>query len=283
MATKITISWNRRPLSIETGSKAKQANGAAWVQYGDSIVLVTAVNSDVREGIDFLPLTVEYREMTYAAGKIPGGFVKREGRPNEKEILTSRLIDRPIRPLFPEGYNNEVQIIATVLSFDGENDPDILAILGASAALEVSQIPFLGPIAGVKVGLVDGKFVCNPLGAEKEKSEMELILAGNRNGVVMVEGWANNLPEKVIIDAIEFGYNTLEPVFTMQEELKYLAGKPKVLPTFSAPSKELEEKIEAKYKEKLYEAIIIPEKLKRKERINELKEAILEEFGNEDD
>ncbi|MDY6864058.1 MAG: polyribonucleotide nucleotidyltransferase, partial [Thermodesulfobacteriota bacterium] len=247
MDTKINISWNGRPLNIEVGNKAKQADGSAWVQYGDSVVLVTAVSAGVREGIDFFPLTLEYKEMTYAAGKFPGGFIKREGSPSENEILISRLIDRPIRPLFPEGYQNEVQIIATVLSFDGDNDTDILAMIGASAALEVSQIPFLGPISGVKVGLVDGKFVSNPVASEKEKSEMEIIIAGSKNGVVMVEGWANCLPEKVIIDAIEFGYNSLKPVLDLQEELKYMAGKPKILVPPPVLNSELEEKIEAEY------------------------------------
>jgi polyribonucleotide nucleotidyltransferase len=284
MATKITIEWNGRPLNIEVGGKAKQADGSAWVQYGDSIVLVTVVSAGVREGIDFFPLTVEYREMTYAAGKFPQGFFKREGRPNDKEILTSRLIDRPIRPLFPDGYNNEVQIIATVLSFDGDNDPDILAIIGASAALEVSQLPFLGPVGGIKVGLVNGKPVCNPTSSEKEGSDMELTLAGSKNGVVMVEGWANSLSEEVIIEGIELGYNMLKPVLTLQEELKSLAGKPKIL-VDSPPiiTKELEDAIETKYKEKLKEVILTPAKLERKEKISELENTILEEFGNEDD
>jgi polyribonucleotide nucleotidyltransferase len=200
---------------------AKQADGAVLVTFGESIVLVTATASrTIREGIDFFPLVVDYQEMAYAAGKIPGGFFKREGRPSEKEILTSRLIDRPLRPLFPKGFLNEVQIIATVLSADQENDPDVLAICGASAALEISDIPFQGPIAGVRVGRIQGQWVCNPTVSQLKESDVNLIVAGSREGVVMVEGGGQEISEEELLEAIFFGHRSLQPILGIQEELK---------------------------------------------------------------
>ena len=181
-----------KPLTIQTGKVAKQASGSVVVQYGETIVLVTAVSSDEERNVGFLPLTVEYQEKIYAAGRIPGNYFRREiGRPSEKETLTARLIDRPIRPLFPKGYCYETQIIATVLSMDQENDPDTLAMLGASAALELSDIPFAGPIASVRVGRIDGQFVANPTIEECEISDINIIVAGSKTGVVMVEGGSN--------------------------------------------------------------------------------------------
>jgi len=207
MIKKVETEWGGRTLSIETGKVAKQTSGAVIVQYGDSIVLVTAVASkEPREKISFFPLTVDYQEMTYAAGKIPGGFFKREGRPSEREILTSRFIDRPLRPLFPDGFTHEVQIIATVLSADAENHPDILAIIGASAALEISDIPFKGPIAGIRIGKIDNQFIINPSCEQLEKNTLELIIAGSREAIVMVEGEADIQPEEVILDALSFGH-----------------------------------------------------------------------------
>ncbi len=206
---------------IETGAVAKQADGAVLVSFGESLVLVTATASKtIREGIDFFPLVVDYQEMAYAAGKIPGGFFKREGRPSEKEILTARLIDRPLRPLFPQGFFNEVQIIATVLSADQENDPDVLAICGASAAVEISDIPFQGPIAGVRVGRVEGKWVCNPPISQLQKSDLNLIVAGSRESVVMVEGGGNEISEEDLLEAIFFGHRSLQPILDLQAELK---------------------------------------------------------------
>jgi polyribonucleotide nucleotidyltransferase len=206
---------------IETGAVAKQADGAVLVSFGESLVLVTATASrTIREGIDFFPLVVDYQEMAYAAGKIPGGFFKREGRPSEKEILTARLIDRPLRPLFPKGFFNEVQIIATVLSADQENDPDVLAICGASAALEISDIAFQGPIAGVRVGRVEGKWVCNPTISQLQKSDFNLIVAGSRDSVVMVEGGGNEISEGDLLEAIFFGHRSLQPILDLQAELK---------------------------------------------------------------
>jgi len=191
MYKKVEVEFHGRPLSIEVGRMAKQANGSAVVTFGETMVLVTAVaERRVREGIDFFPLTCDYQERTFAAGKIPGGFFKREGRPSERETLTSRLIDRPIRPLFPDGFVSETQVIATVLSHDRENDPDVIAILGASAALQVSDIPFHGPIAAVRMGRIGGKLVVNPLQSELEQTDLNLVVAGSRDGLVMVEGGA---------------------------------------------------------------------------------------------
>ena len=210
-----------RDFMFETGAVAKQADGAVLVSFGESMVLVTATASHtIREGIDFFPMVVDYQEMAYAAGKIPGGFFKREGRPSEKEILTARLIDRPLRPLFPKGFLNEVQIIATVLSADQENDTDVLAICGASAALQISDIPFKGPIAGVRVGRVKGQWVSNPTRSQLQESDVNLIVAGNRDGVVMVEGGGQELSEDDLLDAIFFGHRALQPILDIQEELK---------------------------------------------------------------
>jgi len=206
---------------VETGSVARQADGAVLVVFGETMVLVTATASKTcREGIDFFPLVVDYQEMAYAAGKIPGGFFKREGRPSEKEVLTSRLIDRPLRPLFPKGFFNEVQIIATVLSVDQENDPDVLAICGASAALEISDIPFQGPIAAVRVGRVDGKLITNPTLSQIQESDVNLVVAGTRAAVVMVEGGGDELAEEELLEAIFFGHQALQPILGLQEELK---------------------------------------------------------------
>src|SRR5438552_4771585 len=191
--------FHGRPLSIETGRMAKQAGGAALVQFGETVVLVTATASAAaREGIDFFPLTCDYQEKTFAAGKIPGGFFKREGRPAEKEILTSRLIDRPVRPLFPKGFNCETQVIATVLSHDRENDPDVLSMVGASTALVLSDVPWNGPIAAVRIGRIGGQFVINPTTSQLASSDMNVIVAGSRDAIVMVEGGAHMGPEAVL-------------------------------------------------------------------------------------
>ncbi|MGD2124727.1 MAG: polyribonucleotide nucleotidyltransferase [Desulfobacteraceae bacterium] len=216
-------------LHIETGRIGKQASGSAVVTFGETVVLVTVVATDeVREGVDFLPLTVEYQEMSYAGGRIPGNYFRRDmGRPSEKETLTARLIDRPLRPLFPENYYFETQVIATVLSTDKENEADVLAVLGASTALEVSDIPFGGPIAAVRVGRVNGKFVTNPALSLQENSDINLIVAGNRSGVVMVEGGGRFAPESDMIEAIFYGHEALQPLLEMQEEIKRDVGKPK--------------------------------------------------------
>ncbi len=217
-----------RNLSIETGDVAKQAGGAAVVRYGDSVVLVTACGNETpRQGIDFLPLVVDYVEKTFAVGKIPGGFFKREGRLSEYEVLTSRLIDRPIRPLFPKGFYNETQVIATVLSADKENDTGVLAMIGASTALTLSDLPFGGPIAGARVGRIDGKLVLNPLIPDLAKSDLNIFVAGSRDAILMVEGEAGEVPEEEVLDAILFAHESLRPILEMQERMRKEIGRPK--------------------------------------------------------
>ncbi|MCB2186024.1 MAG: polyribonucleotide nucleotidyltransferase [Deltaproteobacteria bacterium] len=229
MIKKVTATINGREFSMETGKVAKQASGAVWVTMGETIVLVTAVGDQgVREGIDFLPLTVDYQEMSYAAGRIPGNFFRREmGRPSEKETLTSRLIDRPVRPRMPKGWTHETQIIATVMSVDKVNEPDVMALTGASAALMISDVPFDGPLAGVRVGRVDGKLVVNPTSQEIEQSDMDFIVAGSRNAIVMVEGGGEQLTEEDVLEALWFGHCEMQPLLDIQEELAAAVGKPK--------------------------------------------------------
>src|SRR5437868_5330732 len=215
-------------LSFETGKLAKQAHGSTLVLMGDNVVLATAVaNADPREGIDFFPLTVDYREYTYAGGRIPGGFIKREGRPSEREILTSRQIDRPIRPLFPEGFRCETQVIAFVLSADTENDPDVVGINGASAALTISDIPFNGPIGAVRVGLVNGQFIINPTYSEMRDSLLNIMVVGTADGIVMIESGAKEVKEETVVDAIEFAHTEIKKICTAINELRDKAGKPK--------------------------------------------------------
>lgn len=228
-----------RPLSIETGELAKQANGSVLVRYGDTVVLVTAVGStEPREGIDFFPLRVDFEERQYAAGKIPGSFFRREGRPSERAILCCRLIDRPIRPLFPKGYRNDVQVMATVLSFDGENFPELCGILGASLALSISDVPFNGPIAGVMVGQVNGELVLNPAGKQLLESEMELMVAGTRDAIIMVEAEMNEIPEERVLEAIEFAHREIKRLVDWQSNIAAEIGRPKmeVVPRAAEPS-----------------------------------------------
>ncbi|MGI8871699.1 MAG: polyribonucleotide nucleotidyltransferase, partial [Candidatus Limnocylindria bacterium] len=230
MAIKVESELGSQVLSLEAGKLAEQADGAVLVKYGDTVVLATAVGSEPREGIDFFPLTVDYEERMYAAGKIPGGFIKRESRPSEAAILAMRLTDRPIRPLFPKGYRNDVQVVLTVLSADQENDPDILAINGASAALSISQIPFLGPVGAVRVGYIDGQFVTNPTMTQLDDSQLDLVVAGTRSAVMMVEAGAKILPESLMADAIGYGQQELQKSIDLQEKLVATVGKPKKMP-----------------------------------------------------
>src|SRR5258708_4579335 len=217
-----------RTLSIESGKLAGQANGAVTVRYGDTIVLATATSTrEPRPDVDFFPLTVDYEERMYAAGKIPGGFFKREGRPSQDAILICRLTDRPIRPLFPKGFRNDVQIVITVLSADQENEPETLAIIGASAALTVSDIPFDGPIAGVKVGYIDGQLVLNPLASRLANSQLELTIAASRDAVVIVEAGANQLSEELMLQALEFGHQAIQEIVRLQDQIREKIGKPK--------------------------------------------------------
>ena len=220
------IEWGGRTLTLETGRIARQADGAVLVSYGETTVLCTAVAQRTpKVGIDFFPLTVNYQEKTFAAGKIPGGFFKREGRPAEKEVLTSRLIDRPIRPLFHKNFHNETQVICTVVSHDLENDPDIVAMVGASAALTLSGIPFMGPIAGARVGYKDGEYMLNPISADLEESDLDLVLAGTQDGVLMVESEAQELSEEVMLGAVKFGHENMRPVFDMIIDLAEKCAK----------------------------------------------------------
>ena len=229
-----------RSFVVETGKMAKQANGAVLVRYGETVVLVTATASaEPREGVDFFPLTVDYEEKMYAVGKIPGGFIKREGRPAESAILNSRLIDRPIRPLFPEGYRNDVQIVATVLSVEQDNAPEIAGMIGASCALSISDIPFLGPIAGVRVGRIDGEFVINPTVEQREKSDLNLTVAGSYDAVMMVEAGANELSEEVVLDAILFGHEEIKRLVKFQQEMMEKCGKEKHQPKLFTVPEEL--------------------------------------------
>ena len=282
METVLTTEIDGKILSIQTGKVAKQASGSVVVQYGDTLVLVTAVSSNEERKIDFLPLTVEYQEKVYAAGRIPGNYFRREiGRPSEKETLTARLIDRPIRPLFPKGYRNETQVIATVLSMDKENDPDILAMVGASAALEISDIPFAGPIACVRVGRIEGQLIINPPISEYEKCDINIIVAGSKTGVVMVEGGSDIVSESVMIEAIFFGHKEMQPIIELQEKLKEAVGVSKRVFVLPEKDKELIKRIEATATNRLREAILIPEKMQRYNAIRAVKENIFEEMGED--
>jgi polyribonucleotide nucleotidyltransferase len=269
-------------LSIETGRIAKQASGAAVVRYGESVVLVTACMGDERDG-DFFPLTIDYVEKTYAAGKIPGGFLKREGKLSDKETLTSRLIDRPCRPLFPEGFKREVQVIATVLSSDTENDTDVLALCGASAALTVSDIPFEGPIAAVRVARIDGKLVINPTVSQITQADLNYIVAGSRDAIVMVEGGSKEVPEAEVLDALFFAHQELQVIIAMQDELRQKTGKQKIEFTAVEPDAELVKQVHSMAKEKLTAAVQVSDKLARKSAVSLVKEELKAALVKEDD
>ncbi|MDX9701720.1 MAG: polyribonucleotide nucleotidyltransferase [Candidatus Auribacterota bacterium] len=263
------IEISGKKLIIETGKMAKQANGAVLVQYGETIVLATAVMADeVREGTDFFPLTVDYREKVSAAGKIPGGYIKREGRPTEKEILTARLTDRPIRPLFPDGMFNEVQIMISVLSADTENDPDILSMIGASAALAVSDIPFLKAVGAVRVGLVDGEFIINPTSLQLVNSKIDIVVAGSHDGVMMVEGEAKEVSEETMLDAIDRAHQEIKRIIALQNELRQLCGKEKREVPLITIDESLVNIVGDIAKDRLRNAVCVADKMKRQ---NELK------------
>ncbi len=227
MPERATVPLGDKQITIETGKLAKQADGSVTVQLGETIVMVAAVGATkAKEGQEFFPLTVDYREKAAAAGKFPGGYFKREGRPTEKEILTSRLIDRPIRPLFPKGWYNEVQVQSIVLSADGENDPDMLAMVGASAALMVSDIPFAGPIGAVRVGRVGGQFIANPTHAQMTESDIDVVYVGNETDLVMFEGSAKEASEADFLAALKFGHEAIQPMLQAQKDLAARAGRP---------------------------------------------------------
>src|SRR6058998_2285377 len=228
MQHKVTAQIGANSITIETGKIAKLADGSVVVSCGESIVMASAVSATtIKEGQDFFPLTVDYREKAAAVGKFPGGYFKREGRPSEKETLTSRMIDRPLRPLFPQGYFYDTQVISILLSADGQNDPDMLAINGASAALCVSDIPFAGPIGAVRIGRVNGKFVANPTHGEREQSDLDLVYVGTENDVIMIEGAADQLPEEDFVKGLEFAHQHAREMIRVQKELASQVGKPK--------------------------------------------------------
>ncbi|MES1254140.1 MAG: polyribonucleotide nucleotidyltransferase, partial [Acidobacteriota bacterium] len=263
------LTLSHKSLSLETGKLAKQADGSVIVRYGDSVVLVTACRAaHPREGIDFLPLTVDYREYTYASGRIPGGFFKREGKPAEKEVLTSRCIDRPIRPLFPEGWRYETQIIALVLSADQENDTDVLAITGASAALALSGIPFAKTIAAVRIGLVDGAFVVNPTFKERKESKLDLVVAGSADGLVMVEAGAKEVTEEQAVEALETAHAAIKQIVAMIDDLAKAAGKKKVAVATKEIAPAFRKEIESKVFGPLTEAMRIRGKLENYETVD---------------
>jgi polyribonucleotide nucleotidyltransferase len=282
MIKNYSIEINGQTIHIETGRVAKQASGSAVLTLGETVVLVTAVSTDeIREGIDFLPLTVEYQEMSYAGGRIPGNFFRRDiGRPSERETLTSRLIDRPLRPLFPKNYHYETQVIASVLSTDKENEADILALLGASMALEVSDIPFMGPIAGVRVGRIDGEFVANPTVSQQADSDIDLVVAGNRSGIVMVEGGGLFVSEADMIDAIFFGYEAMMPMLDIQERLKSEVGKPKRIIPQETVDEALYTRIVETGKPLLREVTTIADKTLRQKKSKEVINSILEDLSD---
>lgn len=274
---------NGKPFVVEVGEYAKQANGACMVHYGDTSVLATATASKEPKDLPFFPLTVNYEERLYAVGKIPGGFIKREGRPSDQAILSSRLIDRPIRPLFPDGFRNEVQVISTVMSVDQDCSSEIAAMIGSSIALCISDIPFDGPIAGVNVGLVDGEFIINPSVEEQEKSDLELTVAGTKEAINMVEAGANEVSEEVIIDAIMFAHQEIVRLVEFQEEIIREVGKPKMEVTVFEIDPEVRATVEAKFKDKLLDAIQIKEKLAREEAIKAVTEEAVSMYEAKED
>ena len=281
---KKTIPFGPRDLVLETGEIARQASGAVLASLGDTMVLATVVGArSAQTGRDFFPLTVDYVEKTYAAGKIPGGFFKREGRPTEKETLTSRLIDRPLRPLFPDGFRNEVQVIATVLSLDPEIDPDIPALVGASAALAVSGLPFAGPVGAARVGYLGGEFVLNPTFEQTAASDLDLVVAGTRNAVLMVESEAKVLPESVMLDAVMFGHARMQAVIDAIDALAAEAGKPKWEWAASTADEALSQAVGMSAQSGIAEAYGVVDKIERRARVNEVRHAAIEALAGEED
>lgn len=283
MIHNVTAHVGPSPIVIETGKLAKLADGAVTVRSGDSIVLVTAVSATkIKEGQDFFPLTVDYREKAAAVGKFPGGYFKREGRPTEKEILTSRMTDRPLRPLFPKGYLYDTQIIAVLLSADGEIDPDILAINGASAALMVSDIPFAGPVAAVRVGRVNGEFVVNPTHSQRQQSDFDLVYVGMEGKVIMIEGSATELPEDDFVKSLEFAAQHAQLILDAQKELAAKAGKAKRQVDLMLVKDDLLEIAYAVAGDRIEAALYTPKKVERQKAVSALKDevekAVLEKF-----
>lgn len=271
-----------RPLRVEIGKVAKQANGAAMLYYGETAVLVTATMSKKpREGIDFFPLTVDYEERMYAVGKIPGGFIKREGRPTEAATLSARLIDRPIRPLFPKGYRNDVHVVATIMSIEQDNPPDVTAIIGASIALCISDIPFGGPLGAVSIGMVDGELIVNPTEEQTIKSDMHLVVAGTRDAIMMVEAGANEIPESKMLDAIFLAHEVIKEIVAFQEKIIAEIGKPKAPVELVEIDAEIKAVVREYAHDKIREALQCPDKLLREEQTEEVKKEVVEHFEEE--
>ena len=268
-------------LSVEIGKLAQLADGSALVKYGDTAVIVTACASDKpREGIDFFPLSVDYEERLYAVGKIPGGFIKREGKPTEKAVLSSRLIDRPIRPLFPDGFRNDVQVIATVLSVDQDSSPEILAMIGSSIALSISQIPFLGPTGSVLVGLVDGEFIINPNSQQKEESELHLVVSGTKDAVMMVEAGAKEVSEEVILEAILFAHENIKKIIEFIESIVEKVGREKMVVEPHIIDSEIEDKVKEFASDKMLAAIKTIDKLERINNMDKVSEEAISYFSD---
>src|SRR5712664_4747664 len=274
----VVIDWGGRPLKLETGKIARQADGAVMATYGETVVLATVVAAKTpREGVDFLPLTVDYQEKTYAAGRIPGGYFKREGRPTEKETLVSRLIDRPIRPLFVDGWRNETQVIITTLSHDQENDPDILAMVAASAALTLSGVPFMGPVGAARVGFINNEYVLNPQVDEMTESNLDLVVAGTGEAVLMVESEAKELPEEVMLGAVMFGHRHFQPVIQAIIRLAEKAAKePRDLA--AVDNTELEKEMLGLVEPQLRSAYAIPDKMARHAAVDTAKAVVMGHF-----
>lgn len=285
MSKKYTLEIGGGSISFEIGKVATQANGSAWVEFGETVILATATRSKKeRDDIDFLPLLVDYREHTFAAGKFPGGFFKREGKPSEREILVSRLIDRPLRPLFPENYHYDTQIVVNVLSYDLENDPDVLGITGASAALYLSDIPFFDPIAGVRVGMINGEFVINPKASELEKSKLNLVVAGTEDAIVMVESIAYELPEEDILNALDFAHEHIKKLVKLQKEIYDELKPEKIEVEDPYPlTDDILKEVEGKIGQKLTDAFYVKGKLNSEKAIESVKEELLAEVDEEED
>jgi polyribonucleotide nucleotidyltransferase len=282
--TSVDIEVKGKPLYLETGKFAKQADGSVVVKYGDTVVLATAVaKKEARSDIDFFPLTVDYQEKAYAAGKIPGGFFKREGRPTEKEVLTSRLIDRPIRPIFPDGFYSETQGIVSVLSFGEENIADILGIIGVSAALTISDIPFDGPVGAVRIGILSGSFVVNPDLQEIQECDFSLVVAGTKDAVLMVEGGGQEIPESLLLSALEVAHNEIRNVVGLQKQLASTVGTEKRPVTVPQVDEKLQETISSLSLEKIKQAVAIPDKMLRQEALNNILADVKEKLSSDEE
>ncbi|MBU7317381.1 polyribonucleotide nucleotidyltransferase [Paenibacillus oleatilyticus] len=279
MEKQVQMDLGGRPLILETGRLAKQANGAVVARYGETVVLCTVTASAEPKDLDFFPLTVNYEERLYSVGKIPGGFIKREGRPSEKAILSSRLTDRPIRPLFPEGFRNDVQIVAIVMSVDQECAPEIAAMIGTSAALSISDVPFNGPVGGVIVGRVDGQFVINPTLEQSEKSDIHLVVAGTKDAIMMVEAGAEEVPEEVMLEAIMFGHDEIRKIVAIQEQFVQEVGKPKMEVKLHSVDSDVNQAVREFAQARLVEAVKIPEKHARQDAIDAINNEAKEHFA----